>query len=622
MRIIRRLIAAVLAFAAGVCLTAGAAKAAETDGTTEGYYHLAAFTELYGEPERYARIGMTLEEGFVWAEAWTGDSLLVLLLGEDGQLYEGYVTGREAREADETEVRAYLWEKEKGAVIWNGLELAPVAFATVSQLHTSGGMTYQTPADDGAPNVQEAAPAEEGRPEQEDAAEAANENETDAPAANTADEQHEAEAPAEEDAGAEDGAKGMTPSEPEPVTDAPEAGEEAAQELSEAQRKLLPRILTQPQNAVMEPGGTAIFSVSVSEGNAIQWQYSADGGETWLSFVNGSDCRGADSDRLIFFPSPATRGRLVRCEVKNRFGAAVSDTVRILVQGEPLLLSQPEELALKEDESGEMYISALNAEGFLWQVSRDGGESWDDLTAEDGLEGFDTPALAIPGRTELNGLMFRCAAVNEKTVYSDPAFLTVRERVWVITEQPRDAEVTEGDEAVFSIAMEDSEGCTFRWEYSKDGGETWARLNNASFWKGMDTDTLTFEAQKKYDGLLFRCAVDCKKTVLLSGSARLIFKEKPPVILAQPLYTPVRAGETVVLTVTAENAGKYQWEYSKDGGETWADLTNASFWQGNRTDTLTFEITSKQDQVMIRCRVTGRGGECHTDAVTLTLLEE
>jgi hypothetical protein len=56
-----------------------------------------------------------------------------------------------------------------------------------------------------------------------------------------------------------------------------------------------------------------------------------------------------------------------------------------------------------------------------------------------------------------------------------------------------------------------------------------------------------------------------------------------------PQNREVTAGQTTTFTVTADGtpAPAYQWQYSRDGGSTWASLANDSTYSGVRTTTLT-----------------------------------
>lgn len=189
-----------------------------------------------------------------------------------------------------------------------------------------------------------------------------------------------------------------------------------------------------------------------------------------------------------------------------------------------------------------------------------------------------------------------------------------------ILSQPEDLQAQAGEEVTFSVSVQGAAAC--QWQYSKDGGNTWDDLRNAAFWTGCKTDTLTFTADEKYGGFLFRCVVSDQTDRLESLPARLIipgkvvpFDEKPSDRLAAP-------GASVSFHASLKNAEKYRWQYSKDGGLSWGDLTNGEFWQGNKTDTLSFTVEQKHDGFLFRCGVLYENETVYSDSARLTVVDD
>ena len=93
-----------------------------------------------------------------------------------------------------------------------------------------------------------------------------------------------------------------------------------------------------------------------------------------------------------------------------------------------------------------------------------------------------------------------------------------------------------------------------------------------------------------------------------------------PVLRAQSGDVTVREGDTVTLSVEADNVQTYQWQYSKDKGKTWNILRNSKVWEGNQAAELSFRATLSQDQMLIRCLVTNLAGTASTKPIQLTVL--
>ncbi len=88
----------------------------------------------------------------------------------------------------------------------------------------------------------------------------------------------------------------------------------------------------------------------------------------------------------------------------------------------------------------------------------------------------------------------------------------------------------------------------------------------------------------------------------------------PPVITAQPSPKTVTSGKTAVFTVTASGTGlTYQWQYSKDGGTTWYNKTDAN--------STTYTVTAKAsyDGFLYRCKVKNSAGAVYSNSAKLTV---
>ena len=90
-------------------------------------------------------------------------------------------------------------------------------------------------------------------------------------------------------------------------------------------------------------------------------------------------------------------------------------------------------------------------------------------------------------------------------------------------------------------------------------------------------------------------------------------------IIAQPQNAQGKIGDTVSFTVEAENVAAYQWQYSKDGGETFRN-TGVS---GSKTQTMLIQLTATTATYYWRCKLTGEDGEeVFSEAVSLYPMHE
>ena len=89
-----------------------------------------------------------------------------------------------------------------------------------------------------------------------------------------------------------------------------------------------------------------------------------------------------------------------------------------------------------------------------------------------------------------------------------------------------------------------------------------------------------------------------------------------PTITKQPVDASGIVGSTVQFTVEATGEKlRYQWQCSKDDGETYADLTS---WAGYKTNSLRVPVKGTRNGYKLRCVITDKYGQIVTsNAATL-----
>lgn len=92
----------------------------------------------------------------------------------------------------------------------------------------------------------------------------------------------------------------------------------------------------------------------------------------------------------------------------------------------------------------------------------------------------------------------------------------------------------------------------------------------------------------------------------------------PTTIEEQPDDVTVAAGGDVSFSVVVSGTGlSYQWQYSTDGGVTWADLDGATAESCSYSS-----VTVRMDGYMFRCVVTGEGGSVTSEVATLNVAHD
>ena len=181
----------------------------------------------------------------------------------------------------------------------------------------------------------------------------------------------------------------------------------------------VPVIQTQPQDAMAFVGDSVSFSVSaVGENLSYQWQYSTDGGMTW---VNSS----AKKAKTITMTAKSSfSGRLYRCVITDADGVSVTtEAAALTVAPTAAVKTQPKSQIAA---AGSTVKFKVTAEGvgltYQWQLKTPRGE-WKDTTAASGK----TAALSVVATAGKNAYQYRCVITDAmgNQVITEPALLAV-----------------------------------------------------------------------------------------------------------------------------------------------------------------------------------------------------
>ena len=128
---------------------------------------------------------------------------------------------------------------------------------------------------------------------------------------------------------------------------------------------------------------------------------------------------------------------------------------------------------------------------------------------------------------------------------------------------PEDVTVEAGKPAAFSVTGA-GEGCSFRWQVSRNGGVTWADCTEP----GSDTATIAFTPRREDDGNRYRCVITQGGRVMVTDAAVLTVTASAPVFKVQNLVLSGQIGVNFFLDLDglteAERSASYM-EFSIDG---------------------------------------------------------
>ena len=277
-------------------------------------------------------------------------------------------------------------------------------------------------------------------------------------------------------------------------------------------------------------------------------------------------------------------------------------------------------------------VTGTPAPALQWQVSRDGGETWENI--EGATEATYQAILPL----SLHGAKFRCAATNKDgttyshtfTSYYCPAVLR-----GAASPMRGNGEFIQGEIATITAGFYDGQtwypissltGVTaeYRWKYCRNvmpTEEEWAAIPHAG-----ESYPITITDEMNYQSVCFHVTLtypdNTVKTV--TGYWRLNVCVTP-VVTEQPQSVSAAAGDSVTFSAKLIdqylNTLEYQWQSSTDGGQSWTDIegaggkSTADFW--NYTPSYTIpSVTAAQSGQLFRCVLWNTNNHTGSDRVS------
>ena len=226
------------------------------------------------------------------------------------------------------------------------------------------------------------------------------------------------------------------------------------------------------------------------------------------------------------------------------------------------------------------------APALQWQVSRDGGKTWENI------EGATKATYQALLPLSLHGAKFRCAATNKDgTTYSHTftAYYCPASLRGAASPMRGNGEFIQGEIATITAGLYDNStwypvssltGVTaeYRWKYCRNvmpTEEEWAAIPPAG-----ESYPITITDEMDYQSVCFHVTLtypdNTVKTV--TGFWRL-YVCVTPVVTEQPRSVSAAVGDSVTFSAKLIkqylNTLEYQWQSSTDGGQNWTDIEGA-----------------------------------------------
>ena len=303
----------------------------------------------------------------------------------------------------------------------------------------------------------------------------------------------------------------------------------------------------------------------------------------------------------------------------------------------PVFTSPTEDVSCVVESSEYMTLTVevigTPAPALQWQVSRDGGKTWENI--EGATEATYQALLPL----SLHGAKFRCAATNKDgttyshtfTAYYCPAVLR-----GAASPMRGNGEFIQGETATITAGFYDGQtrypissltGVTaeYRWKYCRNvmpTEEEWAKIPPA-----VESYPITITDEMGYQCVCFHVTLtypgNTVKTV--TGYWRLLVCVTP-VVTEQPQSVSAAAGDSVTFSAKLIdqylNTLEYQWQSSTDGGQNWTDIEGAGgishkegYWNYIPSYTIP-SVTAAQSGQLFRCVLWNTNNHTGSDRVS------
>lgn len=350
-------------------------------------------------------------------------------------------------------------------------------------------------------------------------------------------------------------------------------------------------ITGQPADATICEGSNTSFTVTAAGAGTYQWQFSTDGGVTYNNVPAAAPYSGTTAATLNITGAAASlSGNRYRCQLNSSCGNATSNGAILTVNTLPAITSSPANATVCTGTNQTFSVTATGtAITYQWQVSTDGGATYNNIPAGAPYSGINTANLTITGVTiGLNNYRYRCivSGTCPPAVTSGAAILTVLTAV-TITSNPANQTICEATNTSFTVAATGS-GLSFQWQVSTDGGATYTNLSASAIYSGVNAATLVLtNVPPSLNNNRYRCVVSNASCTPGISTGAILTVNTFPIISAQPQSITICENGSATFSVTATTGVgslSYQWQVSTDGGTTYSNIagaTTASFAQTN-----------------------------------------
>ncbi len=278
-----------------------------------------------------------------------------------------------------------------------------------------------------------------------------------------------------------------------------------------------PAVTTQPTNETSNAGQPATFTAAASGNPApnVQWQVSTDGGNTFTN-ING-----ATSGTLTLTTTAAENGNQYRAVFANSIGSVTTNPATLTVDTPPTVTTNPVSVTVVPGQPATFTAAASGdpTPTVQWQVSTDGGTTFTNIG------GATSDTYTLTTATGESGNEYQAVFTNAVSSVDTTAATLTLDTPPVVTTNPTNVTVIEGQTANFSVAASGLPAPTVQWQVSINGGSTFTNIGGAT------SDSYSLTTALSDNGYLFRAVFTNVVSSATTTAATLTVNVTPPLTI-------------------------------------------------------------------------------------------
>jgi len=307
-------------------------------------------------------------------------------------------------------------------------------------------------------------------------------------------------------------------------------------------------------SSVCFSGNSGTLTLSGHTGSVLGWQYSTDGGGTWINISNTGTTQSYNN---LTVPTK------YRVQVQNGACTLVYSAVAT-ISVDPVTVAGTITGGTSVCISGNS--GTLSSVGgrvgaiLKWQYSTNGGVSWNDTAVT-------SSSINYLNLLQTRQYRVQVASGSCASAFSSTGTVSVNALSVGGTTSPAALTVCIGSNSG-NVTLAGHTGSVLRWQYSTDGGTVWTNIANA---------TTTNAYTNLVTSTMYRAVVQSGVCAVSNSSAATISTASSTVAGNVTANATVCSGANSGTLTLAGHTGTIQyWEYSTNGGTSWTNIVNTT----------------------------------------------